>query len=44
LKFNGFDLLNIPMLGVTAQTLLLFYLAVDVIINPAALKSGKLRR
>ena len=32
------------MLRVTARTLLLFYLVVDVIINPVNLRSGKLTR
>ena len=32
------------MLRVTARTLLLFYLVVDVIIIPVDLKSGKLTR
>ena len=38
------DVVNILMLRVTARTLFLRYLVVDVIINPVNLRSGKLTR
>ena len=41
---TGFIFSNILMLRVTARTLLLLYLVVDVIINPVNLRSGKLTR
>ena len=41
---TGFIFSNILILRVTARTLLLLYLVVDVIINPVNLRSGKLTR